>query len=106
MKEIRDRCQVCGTTVKRWIDKGILRGEKLPSGTRRVRRSDFEAFLAGMKQVDGLLLRYKLHEIYDLIAACRLIRDTLDEEEWREIRHRYYQTFGDAGKEIINVVGR
>lgn len=45
--EIAAHCQVCPATVKKWIDKGLLEGYRLPgSGCRRVTVAALRSFLA------------------------------------------------------------
>jgi CheY-like chemotaxis protein len=39
-------CQVTSTTVARWIDQGLLKGHKTPTGRRRVEADDLAEFLA------------------------------------------------------------
>lgn len=44
--EIAKKCRVCPMTVRRWIDKGLLKGFVVPGGThRRVRRDDLIVFM-------------------------------------------------------------
>src|SRR5437763_14999367 len=38
-------CQVSPATVANWIDQGLLKGHKTPTGRRRVEPDDLKAFL-------------------------------------------------------------
>ena len=38
-------CQVSPATVASWIDQGLLKGHKTPTGRRRVEAEDLTAFL-------------------------------------------------------------
>src|SRR5881628_1414697 len=38
-------CQVSPATVANWIDQGLLKGHKTPTGRRRVESDDLAAFL-------------------------------------------------------------
>src|SRR6266571_8738472 len=38
-------CQVSPATVANWIDQGLLKGHKTPTGRRRVEADDLTAFL-------------------------------------------------------------
>src|SRR5881398_2167414 len=38
-------CQVSPATVANWIDQGLLKGHKSPTGRRRVEADDLKAFL-------------------------------------------------------------
>src|SRR5207245_10994494 len=38
-------CQVTPATVANWIDQGLLKGHKTPTGRRRVESDDLTAFL-------------------------------------------------------------
>src|SRR5438876_11427275 len=38
-------CQVSPATVANWIDQGLLKGHKTPTGRRRVEADDLAAFL-------------------------------------------------------------
>src|SRR5438046_6285164 len=38
-------CQVAPATVANWIDQGLLKGHKTPTGRRRVEAEDLTAFL-------------------------------------------------------------
>ena len=38
-------CQVTPATVANWIDQGLLKGHKTPTGRRRVEADDLTAFL-------------------------------------------------------------
>src|SRR5213076_2552506 len=38
-------CQVSPATVANWIDQGLLKGHKTPTGRRRVEADDLKAFL-------------------------------------------------------------
>ena len=38
-------CQVSPATVANWIDQGLLKGHKTPTGRRRVDAEDLTAFL-------------------------------------------------------------
>src|SRR5436309_15999185 len=38
-------CQVSPATVANWIDQGLLKGHKTPTGRRRVEAEDLTAFL-------------------------------------------------------------
>lgn len=38
---------VSESSVRRWVKNGRLKSSRLPSGRRRIRREDVEAFLSG-----------------------------------------------------------
>lgn len=42
--EIANECGVTRTTVLRWIEKGYIKGTKLPSGWNRILREELERF--------------------------------------------------------------
>jgi excisionase family DNA binding protein len=44
IREAARRLGVDETTMRRYVDRGLLRAVRLPSGVRRVRREDVEAF--------------------------------------------------------------
>src|SRR2546428_10574344 len=51
-------CQVSPATVANWIDQGLLKGHKTPTGRRRVEADDITAFLrthemAGPAELEG-----------------------------------------------------
>ena len=49
ISNIADYCQVSMSTVRRWMDHGVLSAVTLPSGHRRVSVADFVGFLEKQK---------------------------------------------------------
>ena len=50
VRQISDRLQVRTDTVRMWLQRGVLRGVKLPGGDWRVKPEDFEALLERIPQ--------------------------------------------------------
>ena len=47
INEVADQCRCSTTTVRRWINNGLLPKVTLPGGSYRVKRAELEAILEG-----------------------------------------------------------
>jgi excisionase family DNA binding protein len=91
------------STVKRWIDKGVLTAEKTPGGHRRVSRNDIQKFVASHKKyADQSYILKKIcpagteldYEVYYLNLLERRY------EEGRKFLHKTYI----SGVPIIDII--
>lgn len=53
-------CQVVPQTVVRWVDLDMLKGDKLPSGHRRIKRTEFIEF-AGRHNMGSAIAYLEAH---------------------------------------------
>lgn len=82
LRDAAHRLDVHENTVRRWIDRGILPAEILPSGTRRLRRADVDALSPDAPDVSPKLAELMLEQgTRGLTAAEHAQFDVFESDE-------------------------